>query len=147
MLDAIGREAPEDYKQLWPAIGTLDRAIREHIRARRPSVEQEAADRWLAYIAAAKAEGTTEPDGEMLRRIEALNGKHNLTKPKEIDTTPVMLACPHCSQELPVGPNIRFWTPEELRSYADVLERNQAIAAANREASLAVQAVPAEEVA
>jgi hypothetical protein len=125
VLDDMGKEAPQDYKQLWPAIGTMLEAIRGRIRARRPTVEQEAADRWLRYIAAAKAEGTSEPDGEMLRRIESLNGKHNLTKPRVIDTTPVMQACPHCSQELPVSPNIRFWTVDELRSYADALENNQ----------------------
>jgi hypothetical protein len=78
-------------------------------------------------------------DPELQEKTAELAKKFSIEKPKEIDTTPVMMNCPHCSQELPVGPNIRFWTPEELRSYANVLESNQAIAAANREASLAAQ--------
>lgn len=122
----LGMKRRAEGETAFPDIATILEAVRGATRASRPTVEQEAADRWLQYIAAAKAEGTSEPDGEMLRRIEALNGKHNLIKPKVIDTTPVTMNCPHCSQELPVGPNIRFWTVQELRIYADVLESNQA---------------------
>jgi hypothetical protein len=110
-------------------------------------VDQEAADRWLRYIAAAKAEGVTEPDGDVLSQIAALNEKHSLSKPKVIDTAPVMLACPHCSQELPVGPNLRFMNPDELEMLANAMRRNQAIAAANRAAMMEQQAVPAEGIA
>jgi hypothetical protein len=145
-LNLLSSKPRAEGQTAFPDVATILEAVRGVIRARRPTVEQEAADRWLRYIAAAKAEGVTEPDREILGQIETLNGKYNLTKPKVIDTTPVMQACPHCSQELPVGPNIRFWTPEELRAYADVLERNQAIAAANRAAMMEQQAVPAEEL-
>jgi hypothetical protein len=48
---------------------------------------------------------------------------------------PVMLACPHCSAELPVTQNIRFWTSEELRSHADTLDELQRMADKNRGAA------------
>lgn len=79
---------------------------------------------------------TSEEEREMAKKI---NERFGMERPKVIDTTPVMMSCPHCSQELPVAPNIRFWTVEELRGYADVLESNQAIAAANREAEKATR--------
>lgn len=50
-----------------------------------------------------------------------------------INTDPVMQACPHCQKDLPIAPNIRFWSPSELRSYADTLEGVQNAAKANRD--------------
>jgi len=53
--------------------------------------------------------------------------------PKErVIPEPVMVTCPHCSEELPVPQNIRFWDPEELRAQADRIEELRRIAAANR---------------
>lgn len=87
---------------------------------------------------------TTE---EFAEAIKPLEEKFNMSRAKkhEIDTTPVMLACPHCEKELPVNVNIRFWTPQELRNYADTLEEVQRLAAVNRAASLEAQKEPLEE--
>jgi hypothetical protein len=134
-LNLLSSKPRAEGQTAFPESIVIQEAVRGVIRSRRPSVEQEAADRWLDYIAKAKAEGVTEPDQEMLARIEALNGKYDLTRPMVIDTTPVTMNCPHCSQELPVAPNLRFWTVEELRTYADALEGVQAAAAANRAAA------------
>ena len=78
VLDEMGKEAPQDFKQLWPAIGTMLEAIRGKIRANRPTAEQEAAERWKAYVAAAKAEGIEEPDAETLALIDKLNARLSL---------------------------------------------------------------------
>lgn len=51
VLDAMGKEAPQDYKQLWPAIGTMLEAIRGRIRARKPSADREAIEKANARIA------------------------------------------------------------------------------------------------
>lgn len=52
-------------------------------------------------------------------------------KPLEIDTAPQMLACPHCSKELPLASNLRFFTSEQLRDYADALEAAKALKSEN----------------
>lgn len=129
----------------FPDIGTILEAVRAVIRSSRPSPEEESTAKWMKYLEDAKAEGIVGPDGDMLARIAALNEKHSLDRPKVIDTTPVLMACPHCSKELPVAPNIRFWTPMELRDYADSVESVQKIAAANRAATLEAQKEPLTE--
>lgn len=131
----------------FPALGTVLEAVRAVVRATRPSVEQEATDKWLAYLEKCKAEGVEQPDEEMLDTIASLNSKFGLQKPKEpLQIDPVLMVCPHCQGELPVAPNIRFWEPEELRNLADVMEKNRSIAAANRAAHLASLEVTAEAV-
>lgn len=124
-IELLRKQGRPDGESAYPEINVFLEAVRGVIRARKPSVEQEAADKWNKYLAKCRAAGIDEPDELLLAKISRLNEKFSLSKPKEIDTTPVMQACPHCSQELPVGPNIRFWTPEELRSHADVLESNK----------------------
>jgi hypothetical protein len=125
-----------DGETAFPALATVLEAVRGVIRASKPSEEQASANRLLDYYARVKAEGTTEPDAEMLAKIESLNARFDLKKPKVIDTTPVLTCCPHCSQELPIAPNIRFWEPQQMREYADLVDSNRAIAAANRAASM-----------
>lgn len=78
VLDEIGQEEPEDYKQLWPAIGTFLGAIRGRIRASRPTSEQVAKDKWDAYVKACAKEGIEAPDPEILARIAELNRKLGL---------------------------------------------------------------------
>jgi hypothetical protein len=147
MLTALGLSKRQEGEAALPDVGNMLERIRAIIRSRRPSPEEADSAKWLAYLEAAKAEGITEPDAEMLERIAALNEKHGLAKaPKVIDTTPVLLCCPHCSQELPIAPNIRFWEPEELEALAGTMRSNRALAAANRAASLAAQASPLSEV-
>jgi hypothetical protein len=132
VLDEIGKENPKDFKQLWPAVGTILDAIRGHIRANRPSAEQEAANRWLQYIDKCKEQGVERPDEETQTRIATLNEKFGLERPKEIETTCTELVCPGCGLAQPVAGNIRNWTPDQLREHADVLEELALIADRNR---------------
>lgn len=78
VLEDIGKESPQDFKQLWPAVGVFLEALRARIRANRPSVDEEAAERWKSYLEAVKAEGTQEPDAEIEKRIAALNARMGL---------------------------------------------------------------------
>lgn len=75
VLDDIGTEPPGDFKQLWPAIGTILEAVRGRIRSRRPTMEQQAADKWNHYVAACLAEGIEAPDPEIAAKIAKLNVK------------------------------------------------------------------------
>jgi hypothetical protein len=130
----------------FPALAAVLEAVRGVIRASKPSEEQASANRYLRYVEAAKAEGVSKPDEEMQAAIDKMSAKFGFEKKKFIDTTPVLLCCPHCSQELPIAPNIRFWEPEELEALAGTMRSNRALAAANRAASLAAQASPLNEV-
>lgn len=143
-LELIGKESPQDFKQIWPAVGTIQEAIRGVIRLRGDRRSIDAENERVAHFKANPE--MYETPAEVAEMAKKINERFGFERPKVIDTTPVMQACPHCSQELPVGPNIRFWTPEELRSYANVLESNQAIASANRAAMMEQQSVPAEGV-
>src|SRR6185312_4353533 len=69
---------------------------------------------------------------EWSESVKSLEEKYHLQKPKEIDTTPQMLACPHCSKELPVAGNIRFWSGGELLEHGKLLKEMEAQAEANR---------------
>lgn len=132
VLEKFGQDTPEDFKPIWPAVGVFLDLIRGHIRANRPTAEQASAKRWLEYIDKCKAEGTENPDEETLSRIAALNEKHSLKKPKEIETTYTQLACLGCGMVMPVAGNIRLWTSKELREQADLIEELELIAERNR---------------
>jgi hypothetical protein len=127
----------------FPELAAIEEAVRSVIRARRPSPDQEREKREEEYRLKAIREMEEDKADPVAwqKQIDAAAEQLGIGRKKIIDTTPVIMSCPHCFGELPVAPNIRFWTISELRAYADVLERNQAIAAANREASLAAQEV------
>lgn len=131
-LEAIGAEAPEDFKAVWPAVGVFHSAIRARIRAKRKP-EPTGTERWDAYADEFWKNPPAPLDSELQAKIDALNEKFGLKKEKEIDYTPVEMLCPHCSAALPVAPNIRFWSPDELRMQADALEEHHRIADANKE--------------
>jgi hypothetical protein len=76
-LDGIGKEAPQDYKQLWPAIGIFLEAVRGAIRARKPPVPT-SAEKWDAYVKACIAEGVEAPDPEIAVKIEKLKQRISL---------------------------------------------------------------------
>jgi hypothetical protein len=127
----------------FPALATVVEAVRGVVRSGRPTEGQEAANRLMAYYDRVKAEGTTEPDAEMLAKIEGMNAKFNLKKARVIDTAPATQTCPHCNKDLPVARNIRFWEPEELEALAVTMRSNRAIAAANRASSMEERGVQA----
>lgn len=77
VLDDIGTEKIEDFKQLWPAVGVFLDAIRGRIRANRPSLEREAIDRLNAEAKHRKEhpeEYVTINLTEMLDEIAAKKG-------------------------------------------------------------------------
>ncbi len=134
----------------FPEVATIFEAVRGVIRERR-AVERVEAERMRqeSYRAAAlreMEEDKANPE-EWQAQLTAAAEKLDLErKPKVIDTAPVMQECPQCHQELPVAPNIRFWSPEELRALADVMEANQEIARVNREKAQAAAAEVVEAV-
>ena len=131
VLDKFGTDTPEEYKPLWPAVGVFLDLIRGHIRANRPSADQEAATRWLEYIAKCKAEGIEQPDAETLMRIEAMNDRFDLKKTRVIEP-PAMVECPHCSKELPIASNIRLWEDDQIEQYMYDRREGRKIAERNR---------------
>lgn len=62
----------------FPELATILDAVRGVIRARRPSVEQAAQQKWDEYVAKCLQEGVEPPDEETQKRIEALNAKLEL---------------------------------------------------------------------
>lgn len=147
MLDKLGLTRRAEGEAALPDVGDLIERTKE-CRRTRIIAEREAEDArtWEEYKARCERERLEDKDDpDFVARLDAAAAKLGMDrKPNVIDTTPITMLCPHCSQELPVAPNIRFWTVQELRAYADVLERNQAIAAANREAEMQRNAVLAE---
>ena|ERR1700735_683986 len=62
----------------FPEIAVIEEAVRGVIRARRPSVEQEAAAKWNAYVEACLKAGIEASDPELAARIAKLNAKLSL---------------------------------------------------------------------
>jgi len=56
VLEEIGKEAPQDFKQLWPAVGTIIAAIEAKVKARK-AASNDPGRRWLEYMEKWKAEG------------------------------------------------------------------------------------------
>lgn len=131
VLETFGGEVPEEYKPLWPAVGVFTEMLRGHIRSSR-TPEPTSGEKWLQYVERCKSEGIEKPDDETLTRIEKLNGRFGLEKPKEIITTCTDLVCPGCGLAQPVAGNIRLWTPEQLHEHANLLEELAVIAERNR---------------
>jgi len=123
-----------DGQTAFPDVDTILEAVRGVIRSRK-SVKDSAAAKWSAYVERCKDEGTIDPDQDILERISAINEKFGLQKRKVIDTTYVQMKCPHCDTELAVAQNIRFWTSDDLRKYADTLDNLHGIAMKNAEVS------------
>lgn len=51
-IDDIGKEAPKDFKQLWPAVGVFLEAVRGKVR----SMRQSSGDRWEEHVQRVKVE-------------------------------------------------------------------------------------------
>ncbi len=119
-----------DGETAFPEVATIFEAIRGVRRGKADSKAIEQENKRVAHYKA-------NPDmyvsaTEFAELVKPLNEKFGMEKPKVINTTPVEMLCPHCSQALPVAPNIRFWTPQELRTYADLVDENQRLADLNR---------------
>ena len=89
------------------------------------------ADKALAKIKA--EEQAWKASGEERTNVADLMRTVLQKKAEKKEPPPVMMTCPHCSHDLPISQNIRFWSAEELRNHADVLEECERIAAKNRE--------------
>ena len=123
----------------FPEVATLLEAIRAVVRERRRVEREQAEKRWHEDY---RAKAMVELEEDKLdaaawqAQLQAAAEKLGMDrKPKVINTTPVMECCPNCGAELPIAPNIRFWSVQEMRAFADVMEANQEIAKVNREAA------------
>jgi hypothetical protein len=75
-------------------------------------------------------------DDEIKAYAEKLSAKVGFEQPKDlVIPEPVLLSCPHCSAELPVPQNIRFWEPEELEQQAARIREIRRLADKNRGAA------------
>jgi hypothetical protein len=120
-----------DGETAFPEVATIREAIRGVKRGR---AERSAIDKENARIAHFKAHPelyeTSEELKAMTKRIEE---KFSFDAPRrEIEIQHREESCPHCQGVLPIASNIRFWSSEELRNLADVVQKNEQIAAANR---------------
>jgi hypothetical protein len=70
VLDIFGRRAPEDYRQLWPAVGTFLQMVEELQKSRRPDPSVAAGVRWMAYLEAVRAEKVLAPAEEPTDALE-----------------------------------------------------------------------------
>ena len=77
-MKALYSKPRAEGETAFPDVATILEAVRGVIRARRPSAEQEAADKWNRYLEACKAEGVEAPDPEMAARIAKLNARLSL---------------------------------------------------------------------
>jgi hypothetical protein len=78
------------------------------------------------------------PD-DLTKLAEKMGGRFKFEKPKP--TPPASVThCPYCSTLLPIAHNLRFMTPDEIRTFAGVVEEIQKQAEMNREANKAHQA-------
>lgn len=124
-----------DGQTAFPDVDTVLESIRGVIRGRRVVEASNERDRmWEERVKYCQEHPEErEMNAEVMKQVEELNAKFGFEKPKEIDTTPTMMTCPHCSAELPVAQNIRFWEPEEMRAQADRIEALRAMATKNAE--------------
>jgi hypothetical protein len=120
-----------DGETAFPEVATILEAVRGVIRARK-AIENDEGVRWAKYVERCKAEGTVEPDAETLEKIEALNEKFSLTKPKEIVTVNAEIICPRCQFAQAVSANFRNWTADEILDYGAVVKELEQIAERNR---------------
>ena len=131
----IAKKPRGEGETAFPEIQAIVEAAQKASRDRRIAAARECK---MADEAAERRRMITHPEEfETTDDIKALaaklEAKIGFEQPKEIVITePVMLACPHCSADLPVSPNIRFWTSDELRAHADTLDELQRMADKNR---------------
>lgn len=101
---------------------TSDRKASERIERERVADEE-----YKANAVRELEEDRANPEA-LEKEIAAAAARLGMDRKKpEIDTTPKMMTCPHCDKELPVNLNIRFWTSDELRQYADALDKAKEI--------------------
>lgn len=139
-LTELSNRPRRDGETAFPDLATVLETVRgvRRIRGEHKAIDAEN-ERVAHYKAHPELYMTTEDWAEI---SAPLSEKFGFEKPKEIDLTPHMLTCPHCSKELPVAGNIRVWSPEELEDQAKVLREIRAIADRNR----AMAKLPLEDV-
>lgn len=129
-LNAIGAVARREGETAFPEIGFIVSEVRSYqvkrLRYKRDTERIKADEEYKAKAIRELREDQMNP-AEWQRQIDAVAERLQMDrKPKEIDTAPRMMTCPHCSHDLPVAGNIRFWTTDELRKYADELDMARA---------------------
>lgn len=129
-LETIGKTPRNQGETAFPDVATVLEVLRGVVRSRK-AAESNPGKKWSDEVDEFWKQPAVPLDEELQAKVDALNEKFGMKKKKEIDTTPVEMTCPHCSASLPVAPNIRFWTADELRTYADALDSLHAMAMEN----------------
>lgn len=135
-LKAISSVRRADGETAFPEIQAIVEAAQKSSRDRRIAADRE---RRMADEAAERRRRRDHPedfiaDDEIKAMADRLAAKVGFEEPKEIIIPdPVMYTCPQCSFEHAVPPNLRFWTAEECRRHADVLDELDRIADKNRQ--------------
>lgn len=131
VLEKFGGEVPVEYKPLWPAVGVFTEMMRGRIRASR-APEPSSGERWAAHVDEFWKNPPAPLDAELQAKVDALNEKYELKRPKEISTGHTDLTCPGCGMVQAVPGTTRFWTSQQHREHADVLDELAVIAERNR---------------
>lgn len=125
-LSEIASRPRREGETAFPEIAIIV-AVTKEIRAARSRArsENDSAREWEERRARAERERQEDmADPEQWEKTIADTAERLKMdrRPVEIDISPNMVECPHCFKELPISSNLRFFTSDELRQYADGLD-------------------------
>jgi hypothetical protein len=115
----------------FPEVATILEAVRGVIRARKVP-EPTSGERWAAHVDEYWKNPPAPLDAELQAKVDAMNEKFSLTKPKEIITVNAEIVCPRCQFAQAVSANFRNWTADEILEYGAVVKELEQIAERNR---------------
>lgn len=120
-----------DGETAFPEYAAILEAVRGVIRSQR-APESSSGERWNSYAEEFWKQPPVPLDAELQAKINALNEKFSLKKPKEIVTVNSDLVCPRCHFAQAVSANFRNWTAAEILEYGAVVQGLELIAERNR---------------
>lgn len=120
-----------DGETAFPEYAAILEAVRGVIRSQR-APEPSSGERWDSYAEEFWKQPPAPLDAELQAKINALNEKFSLKKPKEIVTVNSDLVCPRCHFSQAVSANFRNWTGDEILEYGAVVKGLELISERNR---------------
>lgn len=133
-IERLSLKPRAEGETAFPALATVLEGVRAVVRECRPS-EPTSGERWASHVEEFWKNPPAPLDDELQARVDALNEKYDLKKPKEIETVNSDLVCPKCQFAHPVSVNLRNWNSKEIYDYAVLVEQLEVIAARNRSMS------------
>jgi hypothetical protein len=115
----------------FPTLATVLEEVRSIVRANR-APELTSGERWAAHVDEYWKNPPAPLDGELQAKVDALNEKYDLKKPKEIITVNAEIICPRCQFAQAVSANFRNWTADEILEYGAIVKELELIAERNR---------------